>query len=915
VTRVGHPHFLGYGDSNDPPWRNFPVCRHLVGLALLAALPVLGQQPAVPVCAGSLPAAEVDSRIDALIERMTPEERIVQLQDRAPAIPRLAIPEYNWWNEGLHGIARNGIATVFPQAIGLAATWDPDLLEQVGGVVSTEARAKFNGHQNGDSARYAGLTIWSPNINIFRDPRWGRGQETYGEDPFLTGLLGSRFVRGIQGESAAGDVAFYRKADATPKHFAVHSGPESIRDGFNSQVSEHDLADTYTPAFRALAGADGARAAALMCSYNAINGVPACANPLLQNRLRDVWGFGGYVVSDCDAVGEITDYLHYAVDQAHGAAAALKAGVDLDCGATYSHLNEALDQKLVTLDDVDRALRRLLKERLRLGMLQPASCSPWSRIAADEVDTPAGRALVLRAAEESMVLLRNEQSLLPMDFAGKRVAVIGPTADLLQVIEANYHGTVRNPQTLVEGFAAGLNALPRRADVKFAQGSMLAEGVAVPVPPRALRPGRGGDAPGGLRGEYFANAELAGKPFRTRLDGTINFDLDRAVPVEGLPERYSARWSGFLKPPAAGNYMLKVAIERCWDCTKHDGYRLWVDGKVVLEDDGAGAGKPDSVSFDWADTTAHPVRLELRHTGDDEGIRLDWEAPAEAQLAEALETAKKADVVVAIVGLSPDLEGEALKIKVPGFDGGDRVTLGLPEPQKRLLAELSKLAKLGKPMIVVVTSGSAVALGEEAAGAQAILQAWYPGEDGGRALARLLSGAVNPSGRLPVTVYRSEADLPAFTDYSMARRTYRYFDGPVLFPFGFGLSYTKFSYSEPRLPWARVRAGLTLQVVATVTNVGPRYGDEVAELYLVPPPGSDGPRLTLQGVQRLQLKPGESRDAVFTLSPHQMSLVDAEGKRTVRAGKYRAFVGGSQPADLTSGGAEFEIVGDLGLEP
>ena len=875
----------------------------LLTAILGSAAPVWAQQTALPVCAGTLTHAELDAKIDALIAQMTPAERISQLEDRAVAIPRLKIPAYNWWSEGLHGIARNGFATVFPQAIGMAATWDQELVGQEAEVISTEARAKFNPHQSADSLRYAGLTIWSPNINIFRDPRWGRGQETYGEDPYLTALLGSQFVHGIQGD--ANGVTFYRKADATPKHFAVHSGPESTRDAFDARASEHDLADTYTPAFRALTGKDGAQASAIMCSYNRINGVPACANPILQDKLRDQWGFSGYVVSDCDAVGNITGFHHYTADDAHGAAVALKAGTDLDCGTTYSHLAAALDQNLVTLDDIDHSLHRLLLERLRLGMLQPASCSPWSKIGPDELDTAADRKLALKAAEESMVLLKNEGNALPLA-AGKRVAVIGPTADLLQVIEANYHGTAYHPETLLDGLRG---SLPAR--ISYAQGSMLAEGFAGPISRNALRVGTEANAGQGLKAEYFSNADLTGAPVTTRVDRTINFDLDRALPVDALKTAYSVRWTGFLKPPAPGEYKLHAAIERCWDCTTHDGYRLLIDGKVVVEDDGKRGNLPP-VSFHWADTEPHAVTLEFRHTGEDEGIQLQWEAPAEAQLAEAVAAAKEADVVLAVVGLSPDLEGEAMPVKIPGFDGGDRVTLGLPKPQKQLLAELSKL---GKPMVVVVTSGSAVALGHEAKAAKAVIEAWYPGEEGGHALAELISGQVNPSGRLPITIYRSEADLPEFTDYSMAQRTYRYFDGPVEYPFGFGLSYTKFEYSPPRLSSATVKDGDSLEVRSTVKNAGSRDGDEVAELYLIPPHGSGVPRLTLQGAERVHLGAGEAREVKFVLTPRQLSLVDPEGKRALVSGKYRIFVGGAQPTDLTAAGAELKIQSDRTLKP
>jgi len=385
------------------------------------------------------------------------------------------------------------------------------------------------------------------------------------------------------------------------------------------------------------------------------------------------------------------------------------------------------------------------------------------------------------------------------------------------------------------------------------------------------------------------------------------------TPVEELGTDYSVRWSGFLSPPGPGRYRLRVNIDRCFDCKVHDGYRLWVDGKVALDDDGNGKeGRPDSIGFDWPDAHSHALRLELRHTGEDEGIHLEWEAPAQAQLAEALTAAKQADVVLAIVGLSPDLEGEALRIKVPGFNGGDRETLALPEPQRRLLAELGKL---GKPMIVVLTSGSAVALGDEANEAQAVLEAWYPGEEGGHALARLLTGAANPSGRSPVTVYRSAADLPAFTDYSMAHRTYRYYDGPVQYPFGFGLSYSRFDYATPKVSTASLRAGGTLVVTAAVRNSGQRDGDAVAELYLVPPRNAGAPRIALQGVQRLHLSAGTRGEVRFVLTPRQLSLADADGKRAVRAGRYRIFVGGAQPADFNSGGAEFEITGEEALDP
>jgi beta-glucosidase len=861
-------------------------------LALACAtllLSLLGAHAATtpfPQCARDMPAAQLDAQIDALIARMTPAERIAQLGDRAPAIGRLGIPAYNWWNEGLHGIARNGYATVFPQAIGLAATWDPQLLHEVGATVSIEARAKFNGHANADSARYAGLTIWSPNINIFRDPRWGRGQETYGEDPFLTAALGTQFVRGVQG-----DEAFYLRADATPKHFVAHSGPEAGRDSFNSVVSAHDLTDTYLQAFHAVT--TQANAAAMMCSYNAINGTPSCADTdLLTQRVRAQWHFAGYIVSDCDAVGNIHAYQHYAENDAQGAADALKAGVDLDCGNSYNALNDALATKLVTEQQIDTALHRLLLARLRLGMLQPANCTAFAQITPGANDTPAHRALARRAAAESIVLLHNDGTL-PLRH-NARIAVIGPDADALNILEANYHGTASHPVTPLEGLR---RAFPQ---VLYAQGSTLAEGVAVPLPETALRQSIAADtAPVGLHATYFTTGDLSGAPAVQTSVRTVDLDLDRVGPSPAIRSKlYSARWSGYFVPPAAGDYTLRVRIERCWDCkpTAHDSFRLLIGGKVLLDNHGDAA--PDHILYHAADTTPQPLTLELRHTGDDEGITLEWEPPAATLLAEATATARKADVVVAVLGLSPDLEGEALQLNVPGFDGGDRTALALPAPQLKLLEQLRAT---GKPVVVVLTSGSAVALPSD--GLSALLEAWYPGEEGGDAIADVLSGNADPSGRMPVTVYRSVADLPAFSDYSMAHRTYRYFDRPVLYPFGSGSSYTHFRYSQLVIADDALSAGAATTVSVTIANTGQRAGDAVPEFYITPPALPGMPRLALRGFTRIHLQPGESRRITLPLDADALSFVDAAGNRSVRAGSYRIFVGDAQPDTGAAGSA------------
>ncbi|WP_244501919.1 glycoside hydrolase family 3 C-terminal domain-containing protein [Terriglobus roseus] len=865
----------------------------LIGSTLTQA-----QTPAV--CFSEQSQEAIDRSIDALIAKMSIAERIAQLQDRAPAIPRLNVPAYNWWNEGLHGLARNGYATVFPQAIGLAATWDAPLLKQVGDTVSTEARAKFNAREEKDSPRYGGLTMWSPNVNIFRDPRWGRGQETYGEDPYLTATLATGFVQGLQGADP-----FYRKADATPKHFAAHSGPEEGRDSFNAVVSPHDLADTYLHAFHVLTGQ--ANAAALMCSYNEINGTPSCASATnLQSMVRQDWGFKGYVVSDCDAVGDISAYHHYAPDKAHAAAAALNAGVDLDCGKTYAALQQSLEQHLVSEATLNLSLHRLFLSRVRLGMMDAPSCSPYGQIATSEIDSAAHRALALRSAEESIVLLKNDGTL-PLHAATERIAVIGPTADTLKVLEANYHGTARNPVTPFDALRSSF------AHVEYAQGSLLAEGVSAPVPRDALRLNPNEDAARGLHAEYFNAGMPGGAPVEEATVERVEYDIDRVALTPALTSKqYSARWTGFLLPPASGQYVLRVNVERCWDCKTHDSFALYIDDKLVLDNRGEKAD-PDRVSLNFADQKSHALRLEYRHTGEDEGVALEWEPPASALLEQAVKTASKADAIVAFVGLSPDLEGEALQVKLKGFNGGDRTSLDLPEAQRTLLRQLQQT---GKPLIVVLTSGSAVASGDEVEKAKAMLEAWYPGEAGGEAIANILSGKSNPSGRLPITFYRSVSDLPLFADYSMAHRTYRYFDGPVLYPFGFGLSYSRFRYGAVRLTSSTASSTTQITALVKVSNTGRVAGGEVAELYLQPPQQRGAPRLALEGVQRVTLQPGEERELSFILTPQQMGTVNDSGQRNLNAGRYRIYIGGSQPSLKTrNAGRSFQVKRTEALTP
>ncbi|WP_454830837.1 glycoside hydrolase family 3 C-terminal domain-containing protein [Pseudoxanthomonas wuyuanensis] len=874
---------------------------------------------ALAMASAPVHADEAEDKAAALVAKMTREEKIAQTMNAAPAIPRLGVPAYEWWNEGLHGVARSGHATVFPQAIGLAATWNTDLLEQVGTVTSTEARAKFNlaGGPGSDHKRYHGLTIWSPNINIFRDPRWGRGMETYGEDPYLTGQLAVGFIRGLQGDDPQ-----HLRTIATPKHLAVHSGPEPGRHGFDVDVSPRDLEATYLPAFRAALVEGGA--GAVMCAYNSLHGTPACAADwLLNGRLRDDWSFKGFVVSDCDALYDMTYFHYFRADDAGSAAAALNAGHDLNCGNTYRKLGEALDRGETDEERLDRSLVLLFAARYRLGELQRPKQDPYARLGANDIGTPASRKLALEAALQSLVLLKNQDAALPLK-PDTRLAVIGPNADALAALEANYQGTSVNPVTPLPGLRQRFGS----DRISYAQGAPLSAGVPVTIPETALR----SDGQPGLKGEYFDNPDLAGTPRVVRQDRVVSFNWDQVAPAAGVDrDRYSVRWSGELLPPGPGDYTLAVRVARCFDCSGHDPVRLYVDDQLVIagnaEDRRVAAGVHNAdgrnveAQLRFEDARPRRIRLEIEHQGQDQGLRLEWLAPAEAQLVEAERAVAQADAVVAFVGLSPDVEGEELKVDVLGFDGGDRNAIGLP-PMQQAMLERAKAS--GKPLIVVLMSGSAVALNWAQEHADAILAAWYPGQSGGTAIAQVLAGDFNPGGRLPVTFYRSTKDLPPYVSYDMQGRTYRYFSGTPLYPFGHGLSYTTFAYDTPQLSTQTLKAGEPLRVSVRVRNSGSRSGDEVVQVYLEPnateqrpqsaPHQQQPPIRTLVGFRRITLKPGQSREVTFELDARSLSDVDRAGQRAVEAGDYRVFVGGGQPGTGAPGqSAAFSIVGHAPL--
>ncbi|WP_010542698.1 glycoside hydrolase family 3 C-terminal domain-containing protein [Sphingomonas elodea] len=856
--------------------------------ALLAA--VLTPLPALAQTAVD-PRAEADAKAAAIVAQLTPEEKLGQLLNVAPAIPRLNIPRYNWWTESLHGALGTVPTTNFPEPIGLAASFDVPLVHDVAAAISSEVQGLHAlARQTGRMGRIGtGLDTWSPNINIFRDPRWGRGQETYGEDPFLTARMGVAFVTGMQGPNPdLPDVI------ATPKHFAVHSGPESTRHEANVFVSRHDLEDTYLPAFRA-AVVEG-KAGSVMCAYNRIDGRPACASDeLLKDHLRGAWGFKGYVVSDCDAVKDISDNHHYAPDGATAVAAAIRAGVDNEChtqtltdtGGLTDRYREALAKGLITQGEIDRTLVRLFSARLRNGDLPGIRTTGGKR---SDIGAPAHRALALAAAEKSLVLLKND-GLLPLK-PGSRIAVIGPLGDATRVLRGNYSSSQSGePISVVEGLRRAFPA----ANVRYAPfGASVTDGD--PVPASALRTP---DGKPGLLARYFnpvtpAPAEFAPGTFRdatarmqfadtpvvTRVEADVSA---RSLDLPTVSDHHRTVWTGFLVPPETGTYRLGL--------TGFGGAMLF-EGKPFVDLSKAGWGSlPTMREVKLTKGKRYPIEVRTdEHVLS--GIDLVWKRISADPVAEMKAAAAGADVLVAVVGLTSDLEAEESPVQIPGFKGGDKTSLDLLPDQQALL-EAARAT--GKPLVVVAMNGSPINLSWAKDHAAAILEAWYPGELGGTAIANVLSGKTSPSGRLPLTFYRSVDDLPPFGDYGMKGRTYRYFTGTPVYPFGHGLSYTSFTYAAPVVDKADGGPATGLTVTAEVRNTGSRAGDEVAQLYLDFPEDPGAPRIALRGFQRVSLQPGEARKIRFTLAPRDLSTVTVEGRHRVLAGDYRVTVGGGQP--------------------
>lgn len=837
-----------------------------------------------------------EERAADLVSRMTLEEKVANMGNASPGVPRLGVPTYEWWNEALHGVARAGAATVFPQAIGLAATFDPKLMFEVATVISDEGRAKHHEFARRDSRlRYQGLTFWSPNINIFRDPRWGRGQETYGEDPWLTARMGVAFVKGLQGDHPK-----YHKTDATAKHYAVHSGPEADRHRFDVHPSEQDLYDTYLPAFEALV--KEGQVASVMGAYNRVYGESASASTLLLEKiLRQDWGFKGYTVSDCDSVEDI--FLHHKIvaTAEEAAALAVKRGMDLDCGKTYDALLPAVKKGLITEAEIDVSMKRLMATRFRLGMFDPVEKVSYAQIPYSVNQSPKHDELALRTARSSLVLLKNNGILPFSRDKVKKIAVVGPTADEIMSLLGNYYGTPAAPVTVLQGIR---NAVQPGTQVVYARGADLVEGREEPraapaIDAEFLRPAAGSNERG-LKGEYFRSKDLSGTPALTRVDSRVQFRWDRGAPTDDLVARgelnqanaltsdnFSVRWSGQLIAPETGRYELVVGA--------NDGFRLFVGGRELINGWELNERvRSVTAPIDLEAGKAYDLRLEFFEDIRDAEVRLAWRRPgAKAPLEEAMDAARAAEVIVFVGGLTGDVEGEEMKVNYPGFAGGDRTDLRLPGSQRKLL---DALQATGKPIVMVLTGGASLAIDWAQQNVPAILMAWYPGQRGGTAVADVLFGNVSPSGRLPVTFYKENEKLPAFEDYTMDGRTYRYFKGEPLYPFGYGLSYSKFEYSNLKLDRTKVASNGSIKATVTVKNVGQRDADEIVQLY-VRAVDAKGPRAQkdLRGVERVSLKPGESKQVTLTLTPEKdLRRYDtAADKYVVDAGRYEVQIGSS----------------------
>ena len=822
-------------------------------------------------CAQKLPYQDTsltaEQRAEDLLPRLTLEEKVALMQNASPAIPRLGIKEYDWWNEALHGVGRAGLATVFPQAIGMGASFNDSLLYEVFDAVSDEARVKSR-----ILKRYQGLTFWTPNVNIFRDPRWGRGQETYGEDPYLTGQLGMAVVRGLQGP----EDSKYDKLHACAKHFAVHSGPEWNRHSFDAEnIAPRDLWETYLPAFKDLV--QKADVKEVMCAYNRFEGEPCCgSNRLLMQILRDEWGYKGIVVSDCGAISDFyrpeTHGTH--PDKEHASAGAVLSGTDLECGGEYGSLADAVKAGLIDEKLIDVSLKRLLTARFELGEMdeQPA----WAEIPASTLNSKEHQDLALRMARESLVLLQNKNNILPLN-TGLKVAVMGPNANDSVMQWGNYNGIPGHTVTLLE---AVRSKLPE-GQVMYEPGCDRTSREAL----QSLFSECSINGKPGFLAEYWNNRTREGEvvatdqistPFHFATTGATTF-----APGVEITD-FSARYESVFRPSQSGDV----------------AFRFQLDGEVTLMVDGEQVAQKVYVKnptnlYTLQAKAGKEYHIEILFKQRNERATLDFDLgkQVEINLNLAVEKVKDADVVLFAGGISPSLEGEEMPVEVSGFKGGDRTDIELPAVQRDLLRTLKKA---GKKVVFINYSGSAIGLVPESNTCEAILQAWYPGQAGGTAIVDVLFGDYNPAGRLPVTFYKDAGQLPDFEDYSMKGRTYRYMQQQPLYPFGYGLSYTTFIYGEANLGKNTIGKGETAMLTVPVSNVGQRDGDEVVQVYLRSPADKDGPRYTLRAFKRVHIPAGQTKSVTIPLTHESFEWFD-EATNTMHpvAGTYELLYGGS----------------------
>lgn len=824
------------------------------------------------------PTIPLEERVLDLVSRMTLDEKIAQMMYEAPAIERLGVPSYNWWNECLHGVARAGQATVFPQGIGMAAAFDEDLMYRIACAISDEARAKHHDFvRQGKREIYQGLTFWTPNINIFRDPRWGRGQETYGEDPFLAGKLAVPFVKGLQGDDER-----YLKTVATLKHFAVHSGPEPLRHEFDAQSSQKDLIETYLPAFKEVV--ERTNVESVMCAYNRFRGEACCgSSELLQEFLRRQWQFNGYVVSDCGAIQDFYTGHKISENSAEASALAVKRGTDLNCGTAYRGLKEAVTKNLITEKEIDQAVIRLFRARFKLGMFDPVYMVKYAQIPMTVVDSEKHRQLALEAAHKSIVLLKND-GLLPLKKDLKNIAVIGPTADDEETLWGNYCGYNKHGVTVLQGIKAKLP----NANVAYEVGCELSDNFPQlePIPAKFLYTDKNLNKHG-VKACYYNNPNCWGQPKHEVVEDSLNKVWWNKAPFTDLPDdNFGAVFETYLQIPEEGEYAL--GIEGFY------GYKYYVNDSLIFKFGNVHHPRKKFQLRHCQKGEILKVRIEYKHEKVNHAlIKLLWgRSDTEGQIERAVRLAQRSDAVVLCVGINQNLEGEEMNVKSKGFAGGDRTEVDLPDTQRQLIA---RIAQLGKPVVMVLLNGSPLSVTEEHEKVNAVVEGWYGGQAAGTAVADVLFGDYNPSGRLPVTVYRSLNQLPDFSDYSMKGRTYRYFKGDALYQFGYGLSYTTFEYNDLKLP-GHVKTNEPIEVSVKVTNTGNRDGDEVVQLYVSRRNLEiETPIRSLKSFKRIALKKGETRIVTFTLYPEDLSIVDTDGRELAMPGEVVISIGGKQP--------------------